>query len=221
MTGPTTTIVVVDDHHLFRAGLIELLDSVTEYQIAGDGATGVDAITLAHEHKPDVVILDVEMPGPGAPTTIRKILEVSPHTKIVILTMHDDPELVHSLLDAGALGYLLKSAGRAELIAAISAACRNEGSVLVSVSRNTLMSMGRSLSATAPSELLSAREIDVVRQLAGGGSNRDIAATLLISEATVKRHLANIYAKLGATSRIDAIRRAAQHGLISNTLAEQ
>jgi DNA-binding NarL/FixJ family response regulator len=218
VTGPTTRIVVVDDHNLFRAGLIELLDSVSEYEITADGATGVEAITLAHEHKPDIVVLDIEMPGPGASATIRKILEASPHTKIVILTMHDDPDLVRGLLDAGATSYLLKSAGRAELIAAINAACRSEDAVLVSVSRRTLMGLGRAAAKPANSALFSRREIEVVQRLAEGGSNRNIAAALYISEATVKRHLANIYAKLDATSRIDAIRKAAQLGIISNTL---
>jgi DNA-binding NarL/FixJ family response regulator len=190
VTGPTTRIVVVDDHNLFRAGLIELLDSVSEYEITADGATGVEAITLAHEHKPD----------------------------IVILTMHDDPDLVRGLLDAGATSYLLKSAGRAELIAAINAACRSEDAVLVSVSRRTLMGLGRAAAKPANTALFSRREIEVVQRLAEGGSNRNIAAALYISEATVKRHLANIYAKLDATSRIDAIRKAAQLGIISNTL---
>jgi DNA-binding NarL/FixJ family response regulator len=219
MTGPATSIIVVDDHHLFRAGLIELLDSVTEFKIAADGSTGVEAITLAHEFKPDIVVLDVEMPGPGAQATIRKILEVSPNTKIIVLTMHDDAELVRTLLEAGAAGYLLKSAGRAELIAAINAARRNEDAILLSVSRATLMRLGRTTSAPASTDLLSPREVQVVRQIASGGSTRDIASALYISEATVKRHLANIYAKLGASSRIDAIRKAAQHGIIGDSLS--
>jgi DNA-binding NarL/FixJ family response regulator len=217
VTGPRTSIVVVDDHRLFRAGLIELLDTVPDFTITADGASGVDAITLAHEYKPDVVVLDVEMPGPGAPATIRKILEASPHTKVVVLTMHDDVGVVRTVLEAGAAGYLLKSAGRAELIAAINAACRNEDAVLVSVSRATLMGLGRDDARVRP-ELLSAREVEVVQQIATGRSNRDVGAVLYISEATVKRHLANIYAKLGASSRIDAIRKAEQLGIIGDAI---
>jgi len=221
MTVPTTSIVVVDDHNLFRAGLIELLDSVPDFAVSGDGGSGVDAITLAQEHQPDVVLLDVEMPGPAAPVTIRKISETSPHSKVVVLTMHDDPEILVSLIDAGAAGYLLKSAGRDELMTAINAARRNDGSVLICVSRKTLLNMGRHTSGPVPAELLSEREIEVVRHLADGGRNRDIAAALFITEATVKRHLANIYAKLGATSRIDAVRRATRRGIIGNVLTSK
>lgn len=215
-----TTVVVVDDHYLFRAGLIELLDSLSDVSVCGDGASGVDAITLARDHQPDIVLLDVEMPGPASTSTIRKIVEVSAHTRVVVVTMHDDPDLVRSNLDAGAAGYLVKSAGRDELVTAIHVARRNEGNVLVCVSRGTLLNMGRGGSYSAGAELLSTREIEVVRHLAGGGSNRDIAAELLITEATVKRHLANIYAKLGATSRIDAVRKATKRGILTHQLCE-
>ena len=215
MTAPTTRIVVVDDHRLFRAGLIELLDSVDGFAIVAEGGTGADAVALAHEHTPDVVVLDIEMPGPGAQASVHQILEASPNTKVVVLTMHDDAEIVRSLLDAGAAAYLLKSAGRAELVAAISAACRNDDAVLLSVSRATVLRLGRTPTMT-PADLLSPREVQVVRQIANGDSNRDIAATLYISEATVKRHIANIYAKLGATSRVDAIRKAARRGIIDD-----
>lgn len=217
MTTPAR-IVVVDDHHMFRAGVIELLQSVPEFDIVGQGATGVEAITISNEILPDIVILDVEMPGPGAMITIRRILEASPTSKIIVLTMHDDPELVRSLLDAGAVGYLLKSAGRNELIAAISTASRNEGSVLLSVSRATVMSLGQA-AAQHGTDLLSAREVEVLTLLAKANSNRDIAATLFISDGTVKRHLANIYTKLGANSRLDAVRKASQLGILTNTFA--
>ncbi|MDP9093155.1 MAG: response regulator transcription factor [Actinomycetota bacterium] len=204
-------IVVVDDHNLFRAGVIELLQSVPDFEIVTEGASGIDAITIALDVKPDIIILDVEMPGPGAKATIHKVLEVSPTTKIIILTMHDDPELVRELFEAGAAGYLLKSAGRTELIAAISAASRAEDSVLVSVSRATVISLGRS--AQPHSDLLSPRELEVLLLLADGRSNRDIAASLYISSGTVKRHLTNIYGKLGASSRLDAVRKADQLGI--------
>jgi DNA-binding NarL/FixJ family response regulator len=220
MTGLTTSIVVVDDHNLFRAGLIELLDSMPEFSTCGDGGSGVEAVMLADKERPDVVLLDIEMPGPGAPTTIRKIVEVSPHTRVVVLTMHDDPDLVRSILDAGAAGYLLKSAGRDELVAAIDAARRNESTVLICVSRATLLNLGRSGAAHGGSDFLSTREVEVIRHLADGGSNRDIAAALFVTEGAVKRHLANIYAKLGATSRIDAVRKATGRGIIGRALPD-
>jgi DNA-binding NarL/FixJ family response regulator len=204
-------IVVVDDHNMFRAGVIELLQSVPDFDIVAEGASGIEAITIALDVKPDIIILDVEMPGPGARPTIHKVLEVSPSTKIIILTMHDDPELLRELFEAGAAGYLLKSAGRTELIAAINTASRAEDSVLVSVSRATVISLGRS--AQPHSDLLSPRELEVLLLLAQGRSNRDIAASLYVSSGTVKRHLTNIYAKLGASSRLDAVRKADQLGI--------
>jgi DNA-binding NarL/FixJ family response regulator len=211
-------IIVVDDHTLFRTGVIELLQSVPTFEIIAEGASGPDAITLAYEKQPDVLVLDVEMPGPGAAATIRTVLEVSPSTRIVVLTMHDDPTLVRSLFEEGAVGYLLKSAGRSELAAAISAAARNESSVLLSVSRDTVMNLGRS--ATASSSSLSAREVEVLLLLARAHTNREIAINLQISEGTVKRHLANIYNKLGATSRIDAVRRGVQLGIVPTTFVD-
>jgi DNA-binding NarL/FixJ family response regulator len=218
MTTPVR-IVVVDDHHLFRAGVIELLQSVPEFDIAAEGATGVEAVTLTHQAKPDIVLLDVEMPGPGATATIRKILEASPRTRIVILTMHDDADIVRDLLDAGASGYLLKSAGRSELIAGITAAARTDDAIMISVSRNTALQLGRTPSVPEPT-LLSAREYEVLTLLATAHSNRDIARQLHITDATVKRHLANIYAKLGATSRLDAVRKAGQRGILPATITD-
>ncbi|MDT4915307.1 MAG: hypothetical protein QOH89_7 [Pseudonocardiales bacterium] len=220
MTALTTSIVVVDDHNLFRAGLIELLGSMPEFSTCGDGASGGEAVMLADKKRPDVVLLDIEMPGPGAPATIRKIVEVSPHTRVVVLTMHDDPDLVRSILDAGAAGYLLKSAGRDELVAAINAARRNNSTVLVCVSRATLLNLGCNGAAHGGNDFLSRRQVEVIRHLASGGSNRDIAAALLVTEGTVKRHLANIYAKLGARSRIDAVSKATERGIIGRALSE-
>jgi DNA-binding NarL/FixJ family response regulator len=211
-------IVVVDDHNMFRAGVIELLQSVSDFEIVAEGASGIEAITIALDVKPDIIILDVEMPGPGAKSTIHKVLEVSPTTKIIILTMHDDPDLVRELFEAGAAGYLLKSAGRTELIAAINTASRAEDSVLVSVSRATVIRLGRP--AEPHSDLFSPRELEVLLLLALGRSNRDIAASLYISTGTVKRHLTNIYAKLGASSRMDAVRKADQLGISPRHPAE-
>ena len=216
----STRIVVVDDHQLFRTGLIEILQTVDGFHIVAEGATGVEAITLAHDAKPEVLILDVEMPGPGAAATIRKILDASPSTRIVVLTMHDDADIVRSLLEAGASGYLLKSAGRTELIAAINTAARHDSAILLSVSRNTAMSLARGASPPpSPPNILSPREHEVLALLAAAKTNHDIATSLYITDGTVKRHLANIYAKLGAASRMDAVRKGIQLGVISNTFA--
>lgn len=212
MLSRPVRIAVVDDHHMFRAGVIELLQSVAHFDVVTHGASGPDAVTIAQEDKPDVLILDVEMPGPGARSTIRRVLEANATTQIVVLTMHDDADLVRSLFEAGAVGYLLKSAGRAELIAAIETAARNDDAVLLAVSSTTIIKLGRSGQVT--DDVLSIREGEVLSLLAQGKSNLEIATLLFISYGTVKRHLTNIYAKLAATSRLDAVHKATQRGIL-------
>ncbi len=212
MTVGPIRIVVVDDHHLFRAGVIELLHCVADFQVVSEGASGSDAVTMARAFRPDVLIVDVEMPGPGAQATIIRVLQASPTTKVVVLTMHDDPQLVRALVRSGASGYVLKSANRIELNAAIRAAAGAGDSVLVSVSRGTVM--GLSQDQQQQVTLVSPRELEILELLAEAHSNRTIAARLHISEGTVKRHLTNIYAKLGATSRLNALRRADELGVL-------
>jgi DNA-binding NarL/FixJ family response regulator len=211
-------VAVIDDHNLFRAGVVELLESAGHVEVIGEGASGVEAIALAHDSRPDVMLLDVEMPGPGAPATVRKVREASTGTRVVILTMHDDPEIVRSLVDAGASGYLLKTAGRSELLAAVENAAHSEDSVLIAVSRRTAATLGRQRDGAAC--LLSAREVEVLELLASGRSNRDIARTLYISDGTVKRHLANVYAKLTVSSRMAAIRKSIELGIIANPFGD-
>jgi DNA-binding NarL/FixJ family response regulator len=209
-------IVVADDHSLFRAGLIELLETVAEFNVLGDVPTGTAAIAAVAELKPDVLILDVEMPGPGAHAVIREVATASPETRVVVLTMHDDPDLVRSIVEAGAAGYLLKSAGRNELVAAINMAARSEGSVLLALSRSTAVGLGRG-PLQVGNGLLSPREYEILTLVAAAKSNREIARKLFISEATVKRHLANVYAKLGASSRMEAVQSAITNGILART----
>lgn len=212
MSAPTR-VVVADDHQMFRAGVIELLESAPNVSVVAQCANGDEVMELVGEHRPDIVILDVEMPGPGAAATIRRITQACPHTKTVVLTMHDAPDIVREVFAAGARAYLLKSVGRPELLAAINTASQSLDVVLIIVSRTTLTSLDGSATA-APTSLLSPRELEVLVLLAEGKNNRDIAAKLFISDGTVKRHLANIYAKLDANSRLDAVRRAEQRGII-------
>lgn len=208
----STRIIVVDDHAMFRAGVVEMLSTVAEFHVVAEGSSAVEAITLAHDLVPDIAVLDLEMPGPGVKAMVRRVLDASPATKIVILTMHDDPAVVRELLDAGASGYLLKTAGRSELIAAIKSANGTDGSVLLAVSRKTALSLAQS--TMGEPEVLSRREIDVVALLSKGRSNREIASALFISGGTVKRHLTNIYAKLGVTSRLEAVQKVRELGIL-------
>jgi DNA-binding NarL/FixJ family response regulator len=212
-------VAVVDDHHLFRAALLELLATAPHIEIVGEAATGAGAVELAARTRPDVMLLDLDMPdttseaSEGAGGTTTRVLSASPDTRIIILSMHDDARLVGTLVQSGAAGYLLKSAGRDELLAAIMATSRDDGPVTVSVSRETAMLL-TSASSPAQSTVLTRREKEVLAMLAAGGSNRMIARDLQLAEATVKRHLATIYTKLGARNRIDAVNKARLLGAI-------
>jgi DNA-binding NarL/FixJ family response regulator len=213
-----TRVAVIDDHQIFREGLIELLRTFDDISLVAEGASSADAIRIARTISPDVILLDLDMPGSAAPSmagleAVDAITVQHPEIKIVILTMHDDPGVVRRLIQSGISSYLTKSSGRKEVHAAICAAMRGGDSLLVNVSRAT----ANSLSHASPAQpmVLTARELEVLGRLAAtGGSNQHIAAELHISEATVKRHLATVYDKLGIHTRIQAVRRARLLGLL-------
>jgi DNA-binding NarL/FixJ family response regulator len=207
-------VVLADDHALFRAGLAELLRTVGRHVVLGQGASGDEAVALAREHRPHVVMLDVEMPGPGVSSTIFQILRESPRTKVVVLTVHDDPDVLRQAFDAGASGFLAKSAGCAELLAAIDSTRRDQDGFLLSASRTAFSAVAHRRGTTTQSPL-TCQERRVLELLAQGQPNRRIAVELFISETTVKRHLTNIYRKLDATSRLHAVTKALQIGLLS------
>ncbi len=204
-------LVLVDDHVLFREGIRELLSQYPDFTVVGEGASGKEAVALARQLCPDVLLLDVEVPGQNAVQTIGQLRQVAPDTRIIVLTMYDDAGLVHELLSRGASAYLTKTVGREELAAAVRAVGKSSGMVLLSVRRETF---DRINTAGDRGLLLSPRELDVLRLLAEARSNAQIARELHIAEGTVKRHLTNVYAKLGAVSRVDAIRKATAAKLI-------
>jgi DNA-binding NarL/FixJ family response regulator len=204
-------VVVADDHTLFREGVRQLLQTRADIEVVGEGATGDEAMSLVRLHRPDVLLLDVEMPGPGVTAVVDSLLRTHPDVAVVVLTMHHTTGLVHELVDRGVTGYLSKSVRRDELIAAVESAARQRtDNVVVSLPRG----MMQGLNQVTPEKMLSPRETEVVQLLADALSNAQIATRLHISQGTVKRHLTNIYAKLDATSRVDAIRRAAAAGVI-------
>ncbi len=209
------SVVLVDDHTLFREGLAELLASDTTVRVVAQGSNGADALALVDQHHPDVVLVDVEMPGPGARATVSRLCQEHPDTRVIVLTMHDKPELVLELLDQGAAAYLVKTIARQELIAAVRSVVTTRGSILLSVSRRTI----NQLDKPPPDALLSARELEVLELTALAMSNAQIGKQLVIAEGTVKRHLTNIYAKLGAVSRVDAIRKATTARLIPGIIS--
>jgi DNA-binding NarL/FixJ family response regulator len=209
--GHRITIVLSDDHTLFRQGIRELLCTDPDFDIVGEGCTGDEALALVRQNHPNVLLLDVEMPGPGAEAVISQVADISPETAVIILTMHNEAAIVRGLLERGAAAYLVKTIGREELISAVRSVSRSRDNVVLSVPRGTIESLERQQQQRT---LLSARELEVLKLVAAAMSNSQIAARLYISEGTVKRHLTNIYGKLGAVSRVDAIKKAATAKLI-------
>ena len=203
-------VLLVDDHALFREGVAEIFEAEEDVEVVGEAANGLEAIAMAEREQPDVVLLDVEMPVMGAESAIERILHASPSSKVLVLTMYDEPRLVRRLLGLGAHGYIVKNATREELVAAVRTIYRVENRVVLSVSRSTADRLEGS-----ERDKLSVRELEVLLLTARAMSNSQIASHLHISEGTVKRHLTNIYAKLGVSSRADAAKKALTSGLIT------
>lgn len=205
-------ILVADDHTLLRNALCDALQSEPDLNVVAEASSGQTAVELAIQLCPQVVILDVEMPGQAATTTLEQIRDLCGDPDVLILSMHDDPYLIQEFLSLGVSGYLHKSASRGALVSAIRMTRRPD-------QRNVTMSVSRqSLTATRPEPhsrgLLSAREIQVLSHVAQARSNRQIGSSLGITEGTVKRHLRNIFDKLGAVSRMEAVNKAVAASLI-------
>lgn len=206
------SIVVADDHTLFRQGLYQLIGTDPGLSVVAMGTNGPEAVALVSQHRPHVAIIDVEMPGDGAERTVDALRRAAPETKIVVLTMHDDAGLVRRLLDRGASAYLVKSISRDQLVATLWTLARgaDDRDVLLSVSRATITRLD-----DRRERMLTAREAEVLRLCADAKSNAEIGRLLQITEGTVKRHLTNIFAKLGAVSRLDAVRKGIERDEIS------
>ncbi|MEV4020259.1 response regulator transcription factor [Nonomuraea angiospora] len=205
-----TTVAIVDDHALFREGLREILESQEGLVVVGEAGTSSGALSMVADKKPDILLLDVEIPGDSATDTVTRLRIQSPNTQIIILSMYDGPQLLHRLLAAGIRGYLLKSVHWHELVSAIRSVHDEPERVVLAVSRESLAQM-----ESSPSEVLTSKEREVLELAAQALSNRQIAARINTTEATVKRHLRNIFVKLGAASRIDAVNRAIDASLIT------
>ncbi len=206
------TVVMVDDHALMREGLREILEVHNDIAVVGEAGDAPGAIAVIGRLRPRVVLLDVEIPGGDVTDTIDRIHSISPRTAVVILSMYDGPLLLQRLIGQGIRGYLLKSVTSQELVSAVRSAAADDGRVVLSVSARSLAHAPGSNAGT-----LSPREIDVLELAAQAYSNSQIASRLYLTEATIKRHLSNIFAKLGAVSRIDAVNKAIAASLISGT----
>jgi DNA-binding NarL/FixJ family response regulator len=197
-------ILIVDDHALLREGLRQILYRQEDLQVVGEAEDGPMTVALAAAEQPDVILLDVEIPGSDVATTVKQIRKCSPGSRVIILSMYESPRLVQALLAAGIRGYLLKSSHWQELVAAIRAVYTSSDRIILGVSRESL---GYAPPGPSP-RTLSARELEVLDLVAEALSNCQIASRLQLTEATVKRHVRNIFIKLEAVSRIDAVNKA-------------
>jgi DNA-binding NarL/FixJ family response regulator len=207
---PDITLLIVDDHPVVRDGLRGMFDSAPGFEVVGEAADGREAITLAADLRPDVVLMDLRMPGVGGVEAITELAARGVPSKILVLTTYDTDSDTIPAIEAGATGYLLKDAPRDELFTAVRAAAEGRA-VLSPAIASRLVNRVR---APQPTGVLSAREREVLRLVAKGTGNREIAAELFISQATVKTHLTHIYEKLGVKDRAAAVAVAYDRGIL-------
>ncbi|MEV0165912.1 LuxR family two component transcriptional regulator [Nonomuraea fuscirosea] len=202
-------LLVVDDHPVVRDGLSSMFAREPDFEVVGEAGDGAEAVRLARSLRPDVILMDLRMPGTDGLGAMRELAQDGGGARVLVLTTYDTDSHVLPAIEAGATGYLLKDAPRDELLRAVRATARGEA-VLAPSAAALLMSRVRS-SATGP---LSPRELEVLQLVAAGATNREAAAKLFVTEATVKSHLLNIYGKLGVGDRAAAVTEAFNRGLL-------
>ncbi|WP_299284509.1 response regulator transcription factor [Thermoflexus sp.] len=207
-------ILIADDHGLLRAGLRALLRDEPDMAVVGEAIDSEDAIRKALELRPDVILLDISMPGQGGLEVTRFLRKNLPGTRILILTVHEDEGLLREAIRLGASGYIIKRAVEAELVHAIRAVWRGELYIHPAMTRALLRDLAPPPPEVSPVEPLTPRELEVLRRIALGYTNRQIAEELGISIRTVETHRANLMGKLGVNSRVELVRYAREHGLI-------
>ena len=211
-------VLLADDHTLFRKGMRTLLEQMGDVTVVGEAATGQEAVDQAQELVPDVILMDIQMPAISGIEATRQILHQNPHVGVILVTMFDDVESVFAAMRAGARGYVLKEAEPEEILRALEAANRGEVILCPLIAKKLLAHFwddSKRQEPGMPYEELTPRELEVLQQAGGGLSNKEIAAALVISEKTVKNHIANIFSKLQVNDRTQAILLALRKGLIT------
>jgi len=220
------TVVIVDDHPVVRAGMSAVLDGAAGVTVVAEGASGADALRLVAQHRPDVLVLDVNLPDLNGVEVARRLRDRGTTTAILILTIYDDSQTVFGLLESGATGYVLKDEALETLVSAVRAAARGETWLSPSVARQVVsraigeapspreQDFGELSRAVRASISLTPREVEVLRLLAQGLDNEAIAQRLVVTKRTVQNHVSNIYGKLGVASRTEAMLYAIRHELV-------
>jgi len=209
-------IILADDHHVVRAGIRQLLESAKDIQVIAEAGDGEEAQALIQQHKPDVAVLDIQMPGASGIQVTRWVRSHLPQVGVLILTAYDDEPYVMAVLQAGANGYVLKTARPEDLVQAVRAVNEGKSALDPSVTQK-LMSNLFKRPEKFPVEPLTERELDVLRLAAKGFTNKAIGVQLNISDRTVQGHLAHIFAKLRVASRTEAVMRGVSLGWVSQS----
>ena len=212
MTRPIR-IIVADDHPIVRAGIVGLLEQAQGIEVVGEAADGSEAVELAASERPDLVLMDLRMPGVDGASATASIVAAGEGTRVLVLTTYETDDHILAAIEAGASGYLLKAAPQAEILAGIRAVAAGETVLAPSIAAK-LVSRVRADAASAAPPALSPRELQVLTLVADGCSNPEIARELYIGEATVKTHLLHAFEKLGVNDRTRAVTRAMELGLL-------
>jgi len=209
LEDPPVRVLIVDDHPLVRRGLTSLLNGVADISVVGAAADGEEAVAYVAEERPDIVLMDISMPGMDGFEALRRLLKAVPGTRVVMLTSFSDHDLVIEAIDTGAIGFLLKDADPSDLINGIRAAARGDSPLSPKAAKELLGERAR----RRPIDDLTQRERDVLTLVGRGLSNKQIAWRLGISEKTVKAHLGSVFDRLGVQDRTQAALWAQRHGM--------
>lgn len=211
----TIRILVADDHKLIRLGVQALITGEPDFEVVGETADSDETLRLAESVHPDIVLMDISMPGVGGIETTRALCKRLPGVRVLILTVHEDEAMLREALRAGAMGYIVKRAADSELIHALRAVARGDHYIHPTMTRALLRELTQQPSPDPRAvESLTSREIEVLRLLVNGYTNRQVAEELSISIRTAEGHRASLMSKLGLRSRLDLVNFAAKHGLI-------
>ena len=209
-------VLIVDDHTVVRDGLAVMLEREKDFRVVGQAKNGLEAVEVARDRRPEVILMDLRMPELDGVEAMRRIRDEDPHVNFIVLTTFDTDEYIFHAIEAGAKGYLLKDASREELFNAVRAVNQGESLIQPGVAARVLdrfAQLSSQASQAGGPDLLSEKEKEVLQLMAKAAANKEIAAALSVSESTVKTHVANIFHKLDVNGRMEAVTTALQRGL--------